>query len=107
MSKPLDSLARAHTEEAVRIIREVMTDTFAENRDRLAAAKEMLDRGHGKAVNAVIQVPANRAAAALLAAMDDDALLAIIRNATLPRLREPVIDAEYTALPAPRDPLLE
>ena len=84
-----DALAREHTERAVEVIAEVMNDPFAEDRDKVKAAEAMLDRGHGKPLTATIQVPANRAQAALLASMTDDELLNAISNAQLPRLNAP------------------
>jgi len=81
-----DALAREHTERAVEVIAEVMNDPFAEDRDKVKAAEAMLDRGHGKPLTATIQVPANRAQAALLAAMSDSELLEAIAQAQLPRL---------------------
>ncbi len=99
--RPLDKLAREHTERAVETIAEVMNDPFAEDRDRLNAAAQLLDRGHGKPNQAIIQVPANRAQAALLAAMSDDDLLQLAQSAELPRLMS---QAQFDAV---EDPLLE
>jgi hypothetical protein len=70
-----------------------MDDPFAENRDRLRAAESLLDRGHGKASQAIIAVPANRQQAALLAAMSDDELMAILASTKLPRLTQDEADA--------------
>src|ERR1700748_3784475 len=103
-----DSIARDHTEEAIATIAEVMKDPFAENRDRVAAAKEILDRGHGKPNQAIIAVPGNRAIAALLSGKSDDELMAILNKHHPPRLQShtPAIDAKFTEVDPPIDPLL-
>jgi hypothetical protein len=75
-----DSLARLHTREAIGTLVDVMRDKEARSSDRIAAAKEVLDRGHGKATQAIISIPARHAVAARLAAMSDEALLAIAAN---------------------------
>lgn len=90
--RSLDNLAREHTESAVATIKEVMEDPFAENRDRLAAAREILDRGHGKPLAATISLPPSRRAAAALAQMSDDDLMAAIQSAPLPRLIEHAVN---------------
>lgn len=102
--RPADTLAREHTEVAIQTIADVMVDPFAENKDRLSAAKEILDRGHGKPMQAIIQVPASKAVAARLAALSGDELLEIM-NRPLPRLAAP-IEGECVEV-AERDPLLE
>lgn len=104
MSRRLDELAREHTESAVTVLAEAMNDPFAETRDRIRAAAEILDRGHGKAVTATIALPANRAQARILAGMSDDDLMAIV-NRPLPRLAQArvmldPIDATYSEVPA-------
>lgn len=98
-----DSLAREHTEKAIDTLAEVLTDPFAENKDRIRAAESILDRGHGKAAQAVIQLPASREQARRLAAMSDDDLLEVIQSAELPRLT-PI---QYAAIADERDPLLD
>jgi cellobiose-specific phosphotransferase system component IIA len=100
--KNADSLAREHTEKAIDTIAEIMDDTFAENKDRLAAAKEILNRGHGMPSQAIIAVPGNRALAAQLAQMSDDELMKVLTETRLPRLAP--IEATFTEVP---DPLLE
>ena len=106
-----DTLARGYTQKAIDTIAEVMQDGFAEDRDRLNAAKIMLDRGHGVASQATIAIPMNRKAAALLATMSDDDLMAIIRAAPLPRLRaieydgSDPIEGDFAVVT--KDPLLE
>jgi len=92
-----DGLAREHTERAIETIANVMNDWTAEDRDRMAAANALLDRAHGKPVNAVIQVPANRAMQRQLAAMSDEELEREMISAPLPRLaqsREPILDVD-------------
>ena len=91
------NLAREHTERAIETIANVMDDWSAEDRDRLAAANALLDRAHGKPVNAVIQVPMNRQIAQQLAAMSDEELEDQMMAQPLPRLaqsREPIIDVD-------------
>lgn len=75
-----DALARIHTAEAIGTLRDVMSDAGAKPSERIAAAQAILDRGHGRAVQAVISVPARQAVAARLAAMSDDALLLIAKG---------------------------
>lgn len=108
MSKTLAEQAQTYTERALAIVAEVMEDPFAEDRDKLSAAKEMLDRGHGKPTQAVIALPPAQAAREAAAKLSRAELEAIIRNAPLPQLRhesEP-IEAEYEEVPA-QDPLLK
>lgn len=71
-----DSLARLHTAEAIGTLVDVMRNGLKDS-DRVSAAKEVLDRGHGKAAQAVISIPARQAVAQRLAQLDDSALLAI------------------------------
>ena len=92
-----DGLAREHTERAIETLASVMNDWSAEDRDRIAAADKLLDRAHGKPVNAVIQVPMNRQIAQQLAAMSDEQLESEMMSAPLPRLAqsaEPIIDVD-------------
>lgn len=99
MSKSLSEKARELEDVAVRTIVDVMTDPFAENKDRLAAAREILDRGHGKPSQAIIAVPGEKARREAAALYTDAEL-------------DQIIDAEFEeierrALPAPvKDPLL-
>ena len=83
-----DGLAREHTEAAIETIANVMNDWCAEDRDRIAAANALLDRAHGKPVNAVIQVPMNRQIAQRLAAMSDEELENEMMAQPLPRLAQ-------------------
>ena len=81
-----DALAREHTERAVGTIADIMDNELNEPRDRLAAAKELLDRGHGKPLTATIALPVSRQQAALLAQMSDDDLMSAVNGTKLPRL---------------------
>lgn len=107
MTKSLAEQAREYTERALATIAEVMSDPFAEDRDKLSAAKEMLDRGHGKATIAVIAIPAAQQARQIAASMTRAQLIEVIERAELPRLRhetEAVVEAEFTPV---EDPLLK
>ena len=97
------SLAREHTETAVRVLAEVMEDPFAENKDRLKAAESILDRGHGKPAQAIIQLPASRQLARQLAALSDDDLMQVIQSHELPRLATQAVVVDVDSEP---DPLL-
>jgi hypothetical protein len=103
--RSLDNLAREHTEKAVKVIADIMDDPFAENRDRLKAANDILDRGHGKPLAATIALPANRAAAARLAQMSDDELMLAIQSTPLPRLMQSA--DQSTIIDNSPDPLLD
>lgn len=78
-----DSLARLHTAEAMGLMVQAVRGQIPgiKPAERLRAAETILDRGHGKAVQAVISVPSRQAVAARLAAMSDDDLLRIAQNA--------------------------
>ncbi len=67
-----------------------------EDRDRIRAAEAILDRGYGKPSQAIIQVPASKRQAAILASMSDDQLVAIIEKKELPRLTpaQPMVTVE-------------
>lgn len=84
-----DAQARDHTEEAIGVLHDIMTDPFQEAKDRLRAAESLLERGHGKAVSAVISIPLERRQKAEMAAMTDEELMAAIRDTPLPRLAAP------------------
>jgi hypothetical protein len=98
--KPLSELAREKGEKALGVIEEIMDDYTLEARDRLRAAEAILDRGYGKAAQAVVAIPAERAARAAAALYTDAELDNIIEGEIVRR-------EEQEALPAPRDPLLE
>ena len=106
MSARADELARHHTERAIATLAEIMEDPIAEDKDRIKAASEILDRGHGKASQAIIAVPATREQRQLLAALSDAELMKRITSTPLPSLadmRVEPIDAEFAEAP---DPLL-
>lgn len=104
--KTLAEKARELTDKALRTMDEVMSDPWAEDKDRLKAAAEILDRGHGKATQAVIALPASQAVRDEAAKLTRTQLLEIIQRAELPRLRNEAIDGEFEEMPA-RDPILE
>lgn len=104
MSTRADDLARRHTELAISTAVEILQNEWAEARDKIRAAELILDRGHGKPIAAVIQLPAPKRTAEALAAMDDDALLAVLQRQQLPRLAQ---DADILEVVVDRDPLLE
>jgi hypothetical protein len=92
MSKGIDEQARIHAPKAIETLADIMA-TAVEDKDRIRAAESLLDRGYGKPAQAIIQVPANRRQAALLAAMSDDDLVSIIEQKKLPSLapRQPMV----------------
>ena len=71
-----------------------------ETRDRLRAAETIIDRAYGKAAQAVIALPADRAARQLASQYSDEQLDNIIEA-------EIIRKEDMAALPAPIDPLLE
>lgn len=88
--KGIDELAREHAPNAVTLLAEMMDREafpWIEPRDRIRAAEAILDRGYGKPSQAIIQVPATRRQAALLASLTDDQLVAVIEQKQLPRLQ--------------------
>jgi hypothetical protein len=111
-----DSLARLHTAEAIGALVTVMRRKGAKEADVIKAASELLDRGHGKAVQATIAVPVRQAVAAKLAGLDDSALLAIAAAGRAGRIgdaplslpfglqRDAVTDAELVQADPPREP---
>lgn len=102
MSKNADALARESAGEAIKVIREIMIDPLAENKDRLKAAESLLERGHGKPAQAIIAIPASRRVGETAASMTDEQLLEIMRAVPLPMLVAPIQDAEFEEV----DPLL-
>lgn len=102
MSRSADSIARDHAEEALTVMVEVMRDPLSEPRDRLKAANDLLERGYGKATQAIIAIPATKKMIEQAAAMSDDQLMEVIRSEPLPRLAPPATDAEFEEI----DPLL-
>lgn len=85
-----DSLARLHTAEAVGTLVDVMRNAAKPN-ERTRAAELLLDRGHGRAVQAVITVPARQARALKLYAMSTAELLEIAKGGggSTPESRSP------------------
>jgi|SRR5580700_11436449 hypothetical protein len=97
----INDYARESAHEAIDVAREIMSDTEQESKDRLRAAEMILDRGYGKAAQAVIAIPADRAARAAAALFTDAELDAVIEGEIVRREEEELL------LPAPIDPLLE
>jgi hypothetical protein len=94
--KRADQLARNHTETAIATLAAIMNNSLSEDKDRIKAADSLLDRGHGKPLAAVIQLPPSKLQLQLLAAAEDDELLEIMRAKPLPRLGHDAIDGEFT-----------
>jgi hypothetical protein len=84
----IGELARGHGPKAIDVLAQEMEDAV-ESRDRIRAAEAMLDRGYGKASQAIIAVPASRRQAQILASMDDESLVAVIEQKQLPRIGAP------------------
>lgn len=78
-----DSLSRLYTAEAigyaVQLVRGEIPD--AKPNERLRAAELLLDRGHGRATQAVVSIPARQAASAALASLSEEALMRIALRA--------------------------
>ena len=45
----IESLARSHTDTAIRVLASIMNDTTQPGMTRIAACKQLIDRGWGKA----------------------------------------------------------
>ena len=114
VQRRLESLAREHTEAAIDAVVDVMNDPLSEAKDRLAAAREIFDRGYGKAAEA--PPSASGKDAQMLAALSDDELIEAVNGAQLPRIvnqpdanRERATRAAYAEGRDPTvvDPLLE
>lgn len=90
--RPVDDVARDYDEEAVEVFATIMRDPIAENRDRLRAAENLLERGHGKSVTPIEVRPGTKLRDQL-ASMSTDQLYEIVNREQLPRLAGPVIDA--------------
>jgi hypothetical protein len=99
MSKRADTLAREHTDTAIATLAAIMNNQLSEDKDRIKAADSLLDRGHGKPLAAVIQLPPSKLQLQLLAAAEDDELLEIMRAKPLPRLGHDAIEGEFTESP--------
>lgn len=103
MSNPITDKARRLAERAIDVAEEVMGDSLLEPRDRLRAAEMALDRAYGKAAQAVIHLPNDRAQRQIAAQYSDEQLANIIEGEIVSRG-----EREQAALPAPeKDPLLE
>lgn len=76
----LESLARAHGVEALGVMVDIMRECPSPEL-RLKAAALVVDRGHGKATQAVITMPVRQAVAAKLYALSDDELLELAAEA--------------------------
>lgn len=102
-NKPVDEMAREHAASAIDTLSEIMNSDWEESKDRIRAAEALLDRGYGKAAQAIIQVPASRKQEAILAALSDEQLVAIIESKQLPRLTpsQPLITIESAPLDVP------
>jgi hypothetical protein len=102
-----DRLARAHTSEAIGAIVNVLRSEHTKDADKLRAAELLLDRGHGKATQATITIPAKGAAAQRLAQLSTEKLLEMIeaRGGMEVLHQRNAIEGEFTeapaALPAP------
>ena len=108
----IGELARSHAPRALTLLADAM-ETAETDKDRIRAAEAILDRGYGKPSQAIIQIPANRRQAALLAGMSDEQLVAVIEAKKLPRLTpaQPMVTVQACAAPAStrtpaKDPLL-
>lgn len=85
MSEATD-LARAHAPEAISALVTVIRDPDSKGSEVVAASNALLDRGYGKPMQAIINVPVSPRLGARLAALDDAALLAVIESSKiLPR----------------------
>ena len=60
------SLARAHTERALQVLAGIMDSTGSPESARVAAANSLLDRGWGKAVQALAGIDENEQLAPLV-----------------------------------------
>jgi uncharacterized membrane protein YqiK len=94
-----DAIARDYTEQAIQTLADILLT--GEHRDAIRAAEALLDRGHGKAAQAIIALPAARQHADLLASMTTEELMERISGPELPRL---ITQQQVDVL---SDPLLE
>jgi hypothetical protein len=88
-----DALAREHSAAAILTLVEVMESGDKDNA-RVAAAKEILDRGWGKPLTATISLPATRRLASTLYAMEEDELLTVIAAPPEPSFATGSVEAE-------------
>lgn len=82
MSTATDT-ARQHTELAVQALVDVIRDADSKGSEVVAAANALLDRAHGKPMQAIVSVPVPARIAARLAALDDLALLQVISDSKI------------------------
>jgi hypothetical protein len=105
--KRADEIARDLTQKALDTIELLMDDGDLDS-VRLAAARDILDRGWGKPLQATIAIPASRKVTAELMGLDDGELLSIAT-----REDEPIeatfhdLLAQLPDAPAAEDPLLQ
>lgn len=107
-----DQLAREHTEAAIQTLAEIMYDGDARTADRIKAADSILDRGHGKPVQATIMIPADKRTRDALYDMTDEELMTEAKRRMAERLPAPqdaefidttdVVPAETTPAPKPK-----
>ncbi len=83
-----ENLAREHTSAAIYTIADVMSDPYAENKDRLKAAELLLDRGHGRPTSTVISVPPAKRQREMAARMTDEQLMEVIEGEVLPSMAQ-------------------
>lgn len=89
----IDDVARDYDEEAIEVFADIMRDPLAEHRDRLRAAENLVDRGHGKSITP-LEVRSTGRKRDQLAAMSEDDLYAVVERAQLPRLTA-ATDVDY------------
>lgn len=106
-TKPLDERARDLTDLAVDTLEDVMCNGVKDS-DRIKAAESILDRGHGKAAQAIIHIPSTQRMQAQLASMTDDQLVAIIEQKIRPAPQAMItIDSTANARDKAKDPAYE
>src|ERR1700760_3085574 len=98
-----DALARKHPEAAIDLLAEMML-VADKDADKIKAATELLDRGHGKPLAATIQLPVTRRLAQQLEALSEAELISLAtKSPTSIELAErEAQDAEFTEVPLPR-----
>lgn len=98
-----DQLAREHTEAAIQTLAEIMYDGDAKTADRIKAADSILDRGHGKPIQATIAIPMEKAARDALYDMTDEDLMAEAKRRMAERM--PVIEHQPDVSPPGPSPV--
>lgn len=77
-----DSLSRLYTAESIGLLVQVVRgEVESKTNERIRAAEILLDRGHGRATQAVVSIPARQAVSAALASMSEEALMRIALRA--------------------------